>query len=456
MGVKLASNTSYVGESCTGAGFAKQNYSDRYVWYVVSLLCAVNAVNYMDRMALAVLAPLVKSDLHLSDAQLGLLTGFAFAFFYAICGIPIARWADCGIRRNIIAMALVAWSIMTALCGAAQNFWHLLLARVGVGAGEAGSFSPGASLLCDYVPVKRRSGSFAMLSFGNTVGLLLGMSAAGILGEAIGWRWTFVVLGIPGIALSLLVRLSLREPRRGFFDEKTDAKASISLREMIPLLWRCHTYRLLMLFLVANGFVQYGLVQWWPSFYQRNFGLSLAEVGAYLGMGLGISGAIGVSVGGILSNKAAAEDVRRPLRIGAVTTMLALPTAVGAVIVPSALGSMILVILTGFFWAVSNGPVLASVYSVVKAHMRATAGSITISLISIFGIGLGPFCVGIVSDLLAPSVGADSLRYALLVPIGFFPVMAITLVAAARVLPNDLRAVSSRNVDDSTGLGSKA
>lgn len=415
--------------------------SAQYVWYVILLLSVVNIFNYMDRMALAVLAPLIKIDLQLSDAHLGLLTGFAFAFFYALCGIPIARWADRGIRRDIIVFALTVWSVMTALSGAAQNFWHLLLARVGLGAGEAGCLPPAQSIICDYVPLERRSGVYAVHTFGLYAGMMLGMVLAGWLGEIIGWRWTFALLGLPGIALALLVRLTLREPTRGRFDAIETIQTKTSFGGIIEILWRCRTYRMLAIFLTLNGFVQFGFNQWWPSFYARIFRLSLSSAGINLGFAIGAGSGIGILVGGLLANRIAMKDIRLPLMVGAAATCMAMPAVLGSILVSSASLSLFLVFLTTLFWAISNGPVVAAVYSVSRPDMRATAGTITIFFTSVLGFGLGPFCVGLLSDILAPPFGVKSLRYALLVPACLLPLVALALYRASRHLPNDLKAV---------------
>lgn len=429
-----------------------QNIPARYVWYVIFLLSVVNVFNYMDRMALAVLAPSIKADLKLSDSQLGLLIGFAFSVFYAICGIPIARWADRGIRRNIIALALASWSVMATLSGAAQNFWQLFLARVGVGAGEAGGLTPAGSIICDYVSLKRRAGVFALHTFGVYAGIMLGMVLAGRLGEAIGWRLTFVALGLPGIALAVVVRLTLREPVRGTFDAVKDDKTSLSIGRAILVLWRSKTYRWIVLFGVLNGFVQEGLNEWWPSYYTRVHGLSLSWVGTYLGVAIGAGSGVGLLIGGLLANKAAQRDVRLPLMIGAAATALALPTALGSLFVSSAVGSILLVSLTGLFWSVSNGPVIATVYSVMMPRLRATGASISILITAVVGFGLGPFCVGLLSDMLTPSFGIEALRYALLGPICLLPAMVIALHAAAKALPNDLQAAGVQGeVGDTAG-----
>ena len=430
----------------------EQTPSRAYVWYVILLLSVVNACNYMDRMALAVLSPLIQSDLHLSDSQLGLLVGFAFSLFYAICGIPIARWADRGIRRDIIAVAVATWSVMTALCGAAQNFWHLFLARVGVGAGEAGSIAPGASIACDYVPVSRRSGALAVMAFGTAVGILVGMALAGLLGEKIGWRWTFVALGLPGVLLALLVKLTLKEPRRGTFDANNASvdATQTSLRATAITLWQCRSYRLITLFLVVNGFVQYGLNQWWPSFYAREFSLGLSTLGLYLGLAVGVSSGLGVLIGGVIGMKSAQRDITLPLKITAAVLALSMLTALSSLFVSSVEASIALVAITGLFWGVSNGPVLSAQYSVVHPSIRATAGSMTIFLTSVLGFGLGPLSVGFVSDLLAPDLGTQSLRYALVCPILLTALMIFALLAVCKVLRADLAMAGERNTTGGT------
>jgi predicted MFS family arabinose efflux permease len=416
-----------------------QTPSAPYVWYVVFLLAFVNLFNYMDRMAFAILLPLIKQDLALSDSELGLLVGFAFFLLYAICGIPIARWADRGIRKNLLALALATWSVMTALSGAAQNFWHLLVARVGVGVGEAGGFPSASSIVCDYVPVTRRPGVFAIQNFGAHAGTMLGMAAAGALGQAIGWRWTFVVLGLPGLVLASVLLLTLREPTRGRFDPVADEQGALPFGKAIGVLWHRRTYRLLIFYYVAISFAQSGLMQWWPSFYGRLFHLSLSSVGVQLGVALGVGTGAGLLIGGLVANKTVQQDVRAPLVLGVFATSLAPIAALASLLLPSAAISIVFASVTALLWSIAAGPVLATVYSVVAPRMRATAGAIAIFFISVLGFGAGPFCVGVLSDALKASYGDGALRYAMLITIGAFPLAIVALYAASKTLPNDLR-----------------
>lgn len=422
----------------------------RYVAYVVGLLTVVNLVNYMDRMALAVLLPDIKADLALSDGQLGLLIGLAFALFYAIGGIPIARWADRGIRRDIIAVAIAIWSVMTALSGAAQNFWHLFVARVGVGAGEAGNVPTAQSMLCDYVPFKRRSGVLAFHNFGLFAGTTVGMALAGGLSEVIGWRWTFVALGAPGLILAVIIKLTLREPARGRFDAAVADRSRVSLRETFAALWQCRTYRLLLLVNVVMGFTQAGLGQWWPSFYSRTFELDASSVGVYLGIAIGVGSGLGILLGGWSGSLAARRDIKLPILIGTAGYFLALPAALASLWVSSAPASLICASLTNFFWSMATGPVLAATYSVIPSRMRAMAGALMTFFMSAVGFALGPWCVGALSDLLTPSFGAEALRYALLAPLSLIPVAVIASYASAGTLPADLGTVGIQIKADGT------
>lgn len=409
------------------------------VWYVVGLLTVVNVVNYVDRMALALLAPSIKKDLALTDAQLGLLVGLAFSLFYGVCGIPIARWADRGVRRNIIALALGVWSLATALSGAAQNFWHLFLARLGVGAGEAGGMPPSWSILCDYVPLKRRPAVFAIHGFGLYAGMMLGMVLAGWLAEMFGWRWAFVILGAPGIVLALIVYFTLQEPERGRLDGGA-ATEVLPLAVTLRALWRIRTYRALVAIYVTNGFVQYGLHQWWPSFYVRIFDMPLSTIGVWLGVAVGAGSGSGILLGGWVADKVVERDIRMPLWLGAATTALAMPAAVGSLFIPWPYVSLACVFVTSILWGFSNGPVVAALNSVTAPNMRATAGALTVVFAAVLGFGLGPAFVGALSDALAPSFGVESLRYALLLPVMIIPLMVLSVLLIAKYLPADLAA----------------
>lgn len=405
----------------------------RYTWYVIGLLTVVSVFSYIDRMALAALAPSIKRDLGLSDSELGLLTGLAFSVFYAICGIPIARWADRGVRTNILSLALATWSVMTALSGAAQSFGNMFLCRVGIGAGEAGCLPSAQSIICDYVPTKMRAGIFAVHNVGNYLGMMLGLGLAGWLGSLVGWRLTFVLLGLPGLVLALILWGTLVEPPRGSFDAPLiPREGKRDLGSTVRVLLQCKPYRLLLIFYVVNGFVQYGLIQWWPSFYSRSYDIGISSIGIYLGLAIGGSAATGSLVGGLVAHGLVNRRSGAPLIVGAAVTMLAMPAAIGSLLVSRLELSVVLVSLSAFCWSVSNGPVIATAASVVSPTMRATSLSIIIFATSVVGFGLGPLSVGLLSDFLQPQLGEQALRYALLLPASLLPVMAAVLYAAGK------------------------
>ncbi len=412
-------------------------FSQGYTWYVLFLLTMVAVFNTMDRIALSVLAPGIKVDLHLSDGQVGLLVGLAFSLVYAVCGIPIARLADRGNRRNVVAVSLAVWSVMTALTGAATHFWHLLMARIGVAVGESGALSPSASIICDYAPLEKRAGFFAIHGLGSAMGATAGIMLAGWLGGVIGWQWTFVALGVPGIAFALLVRLTLREPVRGMFDARPP-EPDPGFAEAGRTLLRCVTYKRIVICNVIIGLVFSSLQGWWPSFFMRSHMLSSASTGLYYGLAQGVGGPLGILLGGLVANRIIKYDVRLPLRIAAAGMFLSVFTIVATLMVASPLVAAVWLGLSIMLTSVILAPMLAAVYSVVSANMRATAGAISNFFSIALGLSLGAFLMGWLSDMLAPDLGVESLRYAMLAPVPLLAVAALVLWAAAQSLPRDI------------------
>jgi predicted MFS family arabinose efflux permease len=420
---------------------AKCGPSRAYVWYVILILTVVNAVNYMDRVAISVLAPQIKSDLHVSDGELGLLSGLAFFIFYALFGIPIARWADRGVRTHVIAAGLGLWSIFTALSGAARNFTQLALARIGVGAGEAGCLPAGYAIVADYVPIQKRGGAYAITTFGSLAGRSVGFALGAWLGARLGWRLAFVALGVPGVALALWVLLTLREPRRGVLDGDATVHPQQPLSMVLRSLIRLKTWRRICAAAVVSGFIQYGTTQWWPSFYMRSFDLSQQKVGLYLGDATFVGYAIGMLLGGLVTDKVSPASMRAPLVIAAGAALLSLPATLGSLFVHSINMSFFFVGLTTLCWGLVSAPCVAIGASVVPPAIRATGGAIDTFVTAIVGFGLGPFLVGALSDKLAQWVGGESLRYALLAPVCLIPALIVIVYSASRSVEGDLAAL---------------
>jgi predicted MFS family arabinose efflux permease len=383
--------------------------------YALSILVVVYTFNFIDRQILSILLEPIKADLGLSDTQLGLLTGFAFAAFYATLGIPIARYADRSNRRNLIALALAVWSGMTALSGLAQNYWHLLLARIGVGVGEAGCSPPAHSMIADYYPAERRSTALGIYSLGIPVGILFGFMAGGWINEFFGWRMAFFVVGLPGIALAVLVRLSVREPSRGMSEGRTVSGDQPGIMETFGYLWQKRSFRHLAFGAALTAFVGYGVVTWVPSFLIRSHGMQTGEVGTWLGLILGIPGGIGIALGGYLADRFGARDHRWFLWVVTVALLVAAPFSIGVYVAASPYWALLLLVIPVALGNFYQATTFAQTQGLAPLRMRAVAAAVLLFIINIIGLGLGPQFTGVLSDLLNPRFGVESLRWSLLI-----------------------------------------
>ncbi len=410
-------------------------------YYALTLLTIVYTFNFIDRQLLAILQESIKADLLLTDSQLGLLTGFAFALFYVTAGIPIARWADNGNRRNIVALAIGTWSFMTALSGAVNSYTQLLLARIGVGVGEAGGSPPSHSIVSDIFPPERRAGALSFYSMGVNIGIMFGFLAGGWLNEYFGWRVAFVVVGIPGILIALLVRFTLAEPIRGLTEGRQVAERAEPLQDVFALLRSRISFRHMAMGAAMNAFAVYSMNSWTASFMIRSYGMTSGEVGTWLALILGLGGAIGVLMGGFLAQHLAIKDARWYVWIPAIAAFVTAPFAYATFSAASATSSLLLFIIPGFLATVYLGNTLAMVHGLVGSRMRALASAILFFVLNLIGLGLGPWSVGMLSDYLEPSLGVESLRTALIYVVPVASVWsAIHFVSAAKHLRADLSA----------------
>jgi MFS family permease len=400
-----------------------------YRRYALFLLLVIYIFNFLDRQVINILAEPIKRDLGLADWQLGLMTGFAFAIFYSVLGVPIARLAEHRNRPLIIATALTAWSGMTALCGTAQNFVQLCLYRIGVGVGEAGCTPPAHSLITDYTPKEKRASALAFYSMGVPLGSLLGMAMGGLIADEYGWRAAFLVAGLPGVLLAIVAALTLRETRSKMKVDLEAAKASQPpFSAALKLLMTKRTFWLIAVAAALKSFIGYGFAPFTASFFLRNhtdkiaelaggFGLqSVGFLGLALGLLSGTFGALSSVAGGWLADKAAAKDVRNAMVAPAVAVTLAVPFTILALLVASPQMALVVMILPYFLQYFWYGPVYATTQGIVPPHMRATAAAILLFIINLIGLGLGPLVVGIISDIFAQSMGeAEGVRWALIV-----------------------------------------
>ena len=406
--------------------------------YALGILVIVYTFNFIDRNILSILLQSIKTDLNLSDTSLGLLSGFAFAAFYATLGIPIAKYADRGNRRNLISISLAVWSLMTAISGLAQNFLHLLLARIGVGIGEAGCSPPAHSMISDYFPANKRSTALGIYSLGIPFGIMFGLFAGGWIDEMFGWRAAFFIVGVPGILIAILFRFTVKEPIRGQAEGKVASENQPTIYETISYLLRKKSFRHLAFAASLAAFVGYGGINWLPSFFQRSYGMPSSDVGWYLGLILGLPGGLGIFLGGYLSDYFGSKDVRWSLWIAAIAMGVTAPLYYLVYMSPTANTSLLWLIIPVALGNFYQAATFSQTQGVVELKMRSVAASIFFFIINIIGLGFGSSAVGIVSDILQSEYGKESLRYSLLIFASLKIWCAFHYYMAGRYLKDDL------------------
>lgn len=395
-------------------------FTKNYRNYALGVLILGYVVNFVDRSILSILLEPIKLELDLNDTQLGLLGGLAFALFYATLGIPIAALADRWSRVKVLAIAMIIWSAMTAVCGLAQNFMVLLLARIGVGVGEAGASPPSHSLISDYFPVETRATALSIYALGIPIGSAIGNFVGGWGAEELGWRYTFILVGLPGIAIAMLILATLREPPRGMSEAKQVDAASLGpappMSTVLKFLWSRRSFRHMSLACGLHAFVGYGAGTWNAPFLIRVHEVPNIELGSWLAM-ISAIGAIGTFAGGYLADKMfdRTEDRRWYLWVPAISTIVMVPFQLVAYLHGGMWAVIPALVLVSILGGMYLGPSFAMTQGLVTLRMRAVASAILLFVLNIIGMGLGPFIVGVISDLLEPAVGnnADSLRYAL-------------------------------------------
>lgn len=391
--------------------------SPAYAYYVLGVLFVVYVFNFADRQVLSILIPSIKKEFAVSDTLIGLLTGPAFAFFYTVLGVPIARWADRGSRKAVLVFSLSAWSLMTAASGLARSYATLTLARIGVGIGEAGGTPPSHSLLSDYFPPERRSTALALYGNGIYVGSGLGIMAGGLLEEALGgWRMAFLAVGLAGVPLGLLVWLTVRDRPRGSADAappRPAARSQESFADVMRHLFAKPSFAFLVFGASFKSMAGYAVLVWGATFLIRVHGMSGAEVGKLFGPTIIFSGCLGVSLGGWMTDRIAERDPRWFMRLPAIYSVLAWPLALGFLLAPER-GMAIAFFVP--FYAVANlyvGPLWSTAQNLSRPDQRATASAVLLFILNLSGLGLGPFLIGASNDLLAPYYGDLAVRYSL-------------------------------------------
>jgi MFS family permease len=431
------------GGSDAGAGLLRANVTAREAprdrWYVLGVLTVVYALNIADRFSISTLIEPIRHELHLTDRGIAFLSGWALAMFYVTVGIPVAALADRANRRNILAVALALWSGLTAICGLAQNRVQLLLARFGVGIGEAGGTPPSTSMLADYFPPARRPLALTVFALGASLGAWLGTYVAGEAAQRAGWRAAFLVLGLPGLGVAMIVWLTVREPRRGQLDVHAAPPARSTFFATLRFLAKQRSAIHLLLGGSVATFWSWGLIWWTSAFLQRSHHLTVGQAGELLGPMHLIAGSLGTLLAGWLVGRRAAADPRYVTRLLAWVTALTTVPSLLLYWVQSLQAATVLlwIFVPAVYFYI--GPILGLLQNVVPADKRATTCALLLLLANVANLMLAPGIVGVLSDWFAASFGAgdESLRWALLLlaPTGFWA--AWHLAIAGRTIRED-------------------
>ncbi len=424
-----------------------------YKWYAVGVLTAVYASSQVDRQIMGMLLEPIKQELGASDTQMGFLIGLTFAVFYATLGMPIAALADRSNRRNIITAAITIWSFMTVVCGYAQTFFQLALARIGVGIGEAGSTPPSHSMIADLFSPEKRGTAMGIFALGVNFGLLLAYLGGGWLSENYGWRLTFVAVGLPGLLIALILYFTVNEPARVASiappkpdpepSDEPDEEAAPPPREVARFMWSVRSIRHLSIGAALAGFIGYGFVLWMPAFLARSHGLSPTDIGLTLALFTGVIGAAGTFTAGKLTDVLAKRDIRWRSWVVAAGKGGYVPFLAAVFMIDDLTLALIMYIIPAFFGGFYLAPTFALIQSLVTVRMRALASAIVLFILNIIGMGFGPQLVGVMSDFFAPEYGKESLRISLFI-LSFLNLWcAYHYYTAARTLKSDLAAMNA-------------
>lgn len=430
-----------------------------YRYYVLGILILIYMLNFLDRQIIGILAAPLKAEFNLSDRQFGLLGGLAFALLYSTLAIPIAWLADRFSRVWIMTGALTLWSGFTALCGLAGGFGSLFLCRMGVGIGEAGGVAPAYSLIADYFPKSQRARALAAYAFGIPLGMAAGTLVGGLLAATWGWRTAFIVVGVLGVLVAPVLRLTVKDPKRGGLDVEPAAPVVAEAPKAPPFMTVVRTlapkpsFWLLSFGAAASSVCGYGVAAWLPSFFMRSFGLTLSQTAWYYSAIVLVGGVAGIWLGGSMADRLGRKSKSAYPLTPAIAFLISVPcfilamnsgAVVGAVMPGSdpnglaalTLAFLIFLIPTGLnlVWL---GPITAAVQHLAGPAMRTTASALFLLINNLLGIAVGIYYFGWMSDLLRPAFGEESLRWAIYTGMGFYLLSSALLIGASRTLKKD-------------------
>lgn len=401
---------------------------------VLAMLLLVYIFNFVDRQILAILAAPIQRELALDDAQMGLLGGLAFALLYSTFGVPLAWLADRTSRSWVITGSLVIWSGFTALCGLAQGFWHIFLARLGVGIGEAGGVAPSYAVIGDYFPSRRRAFALSVYSLGIPLGSATGVLAGGYIASRVDWRAAFFAVGLAGLLLAVPFKLIVRDRVRS---PSGEARNGRSFAQIATSLARKPSFWLLSFGAASSSMIGYGLAFWLPSLLQRSFGLDLIETSQFIGAVLLIGGVAGILLGGWLADRLGSTDRSFYAWVPGGAFVLAVPLFAGGIYTSDVALAFVLFLVPQALAYVWLGPVTSAVQHLVEPAARSTASALFLLINNLIGLGGGIYALGALSTALTPRYGTEALRYSVLFSLGFYLLAAALMCFAGRTLRRD-------------------
>lgn len=421
-------------------------FTNAYRNYVLGLLMMVGVCSWVDRQVFSVLLQSIKLEFSFSDTELGLLGGVAFGLFYASVGLPVAWLADKFNRRNIITIALSLWSLMTAVCALTTGFWSLFVARMGVGIGEAGGSPPAQSLVSDYFPPERRGFALGVLFMFLPLGFLTSFLIGGWVNQFFGWRTAFMVVGLPGLVLAVVLRMTLREPPRGHSENRHHAGPPPSLPSTIKYFLSRPSLRHLPLGGAVHGIGAWGAGVWMPAYFMRVHGMSSGEIGTWFALIFGIGGAAGTMYGGYFADRIVRKtgDPRWYAWFSAVSLLVTVPFSVFVYLWPTPVPALLVFSIPVLIGHMFLGPVTATIQNLGGVRRRAMAAAFYLFLANLISMTCGPLIIGVISDTFQARYGNDSLRYGLLVLVVVTSIWAaVHFFLAARTLREDLAAAAN-------------
>jgi predicted MFS family arabinose efflux permease len=404
---------------------------------VMTFLVLAYTLNFIDRQIIGILAEPIKGDLGLTDAELGWMGGTAFALFYTLLAVPLAMLADRRDRSWIISAGLFLWSLMTAVCGLAQNFWQLFAARMGVGVGEAAGVAPAYSLISDLYPSEQRARALAVFSLGIPFGSALGVLFGGLLAAQVDWRFAFLTIGLVGVLFAPLFKWVVRDPGHGRSDE-APRRAAPSLGAVLRTLAAKPAFWFLSFGAGTASLVSYGLAFWIPSFLARSYDLELVDRSLIYAAIAGFGGAAGIWFGGVAGDRLGNARVGGYALVPAVAFIITLPAYLLAFSSQSLLLSSFLFLIPTALGLVWLGPVVTAITRLVPPEMRATASALFLFINNLIGLGAGTTVIGAISDALTETYGQEALRYSAMATTSLYALAALLMLLAARRLDRDV------------------